>query len=43
MVRHGIELKKLVTHRYGIEQAQEAYDTARSGDCAKVVFEWGED
>jgi D-arabinose 1-dehydrogenase-like Zn-dependent alcohol dehydrogenase len=42
MVRHGIELKKLVTHRYGIEQAQEAYEMARSGDCAKVVFEWGD-
>ena len=40
MVRHGIHLAPLVTHRFGIEQAQEAYDMAREGDCAKVVFEW---
>ncbi len=40
MVAHGISLAPLVTHRYGIEQAPEAYEMARSGDCAKVVFEW---
>ncbi|MBS3733770.1 MAG: alcohol dehydrogenase catalytic domain-containing protein [Phycisphaerae bacterium] len=40
MVRHGIDLRPLVTHRYSIEQAQEAYDMAREGNCAKVVFDW---
>lgn len=40
LVRHKIPLSAMVTHRFGIEEAPEAFrlaDTARTG---KVIFEW---
>lgn len=37
---HGLEPGKLVTHRFPIEQASEAYALADSGNCGKVVFAW---
>lgn len=41
MVRH-LDLGRIVTHRYPIEEAQEAFEMADAGDCAKVVLEWRE-
>lgn len=43
LVRHRVPLEKLVTHRYPIEQAREAYEMADTGDAAKVIFEWPEE
>jgi len=40
MVRKNLNMDRLVTHRFGIEQAQEAFEMADTGDCAKVVLEW---
>lgn len=40
LAAHKVSLERMVTHRYPIEKAQEAYEMADHGDCGKVVFEW---
>jgi threonine dehydrogenase-like Zn-dependent dehydrogenase len=37
---HGLAPGVLVTHRFPVEQAAEAYATADSASCGKVVFAW---
>jgi len=37
--RYEAELKALVSHRFTIDQAKEAFDLAKSGACMKVMFE----
>jgi threonine dehydrogenase-like Zn-dependent dehydrogenase len=36
----NVPLKDLVTHRFSIEQAHEAYELFQSGQTGKVVFVW---
>lgn len=36
------EIRGLITHRFAPEQWQEAFDTARSGECGKVIINWEE-
>lgn len=38
--RHHVPLDDMVTHRFRIEQAPEAFALFDSGDTGKVVFEW---
>ncbi|MGQ9580914.1 MAG: alcohol dehydrogenase catalytic domain-containing protein [Armatimonadota bacterium] len=40
IVRHRIPFEKVVTHRFRIEQAEEAFRLFDSGECGKVIFEW---
>lgn len=40
LVIHGYRLGQIITHRFPIEQAQEAYALAETGRCGKVVFQW---
>ena len=37
--REQMPLNKFVTHRFPLEQSQEAIETALSGECIKVVFQ----
>lgn len=37
---HGLSPETLVTHRHPIEQADEAFAMADSGNCGKVVLAW---
>lgn len=36
----GLSFEKLVTHRFPIDQAKEAFELFDAGECGKVVFEW---
>lgn len=36
------EVRAVITHRFAPEEWSEAFDTARSGRCGKVIFEWGD-
>jgi threonine dehydrogenase-like Zn-dependent dehydrogenase len=38
LVQRGLDVGRMITHRFGIEQAQEAYDTFHSGKGTKVVI-----
>jgi len=40
IARHKLPFEKMVTHRFSIEQAKEAFELFDSGECGKVVFEW---
>lgn len=40
IVRHGIALDKMVTHRFSINDAPEAFRLFDTGRTGKVIFEW---
>lgn len=40
MVDHKISLERMITHRYPIDQAPEAFELFGSGQTGKVVFIW---
>lgn len=37
---HPVPLDEIVTHRFSIEQAKEAFEIFDSGETGKVIFEW---
>ncbi len=37
---HPVPLDEIVTHRFHIEQAKEAFEIFDSGETGKVIFEW---
>jgi threonine dehydrogenase-like Zn-dependent dehydrogenase len=40
MLRQGLRFSDLITHRFPLERAQEAFDTFDSKDTGKVIFAW---
>jgi threonine dehydrogenase-like Zn-dependent dehydrogenase len=40
LVKRQISLEQTVTHRFGLEEAPEAFRLFDSGRTGKVVFEW---
>jgi len=40
MLRHRLSFGRMVTHTYGIEEAEEAFRRFGSGECGKVMFIW---
>ena len=40
MLRSGLDISAVITHRFPATQWQEAFATARSGECGKVVMDW---
>ena len=43
LVQRGLPLEQLITHRFGIDEAQEAYETAFNQRGCKVIIDpWGE-
>ena len=40
LVKHEVNLEAMVTHRFPIEKAKEAFQLFDSGDTGKAVFEW---
>jgi threonine 3-dehydrogenase len=41
MLQSGLDLSAVVTHRFPIEEFQQAFDAMRSGRSGKVVLDWG--
>ena len=41
MVESGLDLKKLVTHRFRYTQFQEAFDVMSTGNSGKIILDWG--
>ena len=42
MIEGGLDLSPIITHRFGFEDFQGAFDVMLSGDCGKVVINWAE-
>jgi len=40
MLRSGLDISPVITHRYAIDDYQAAFETAHSGKCGKVILEW---
>src|SRR5579875_2606631 len=40
MLRSGLDISKVITHRYASADWAEAFATARGGQCGKVVLDW---
>ena len=43
LIEHRVPLDDMVTHRFRIEQAREAFEVFDAGETGKVVFEWSAD
>jgi threonine 3-dehydrogenase len=41
MLQSGLDVTPVLTHRFGVEDYQEAFETMRSGKSGKVVLDWG--
>jgi threonine 3-dehydrogenase len=42
LVRDGLDLSPIITHRFAYEDHEAAFDTAASGQCGKVILVWSE-
>jgi threonine 3-dehydrogenase len=40
MLQSGLDIRPVITHRFGFEDHEEAFATAASGGAAKVLLEW---
>jgi threonine 3-dehydrogenase len=40
MMQSGLDISPVITHRFGSEDYEEAFVTARSGEAGKIVLRW---
>jgi threonine 3-dehydrogenase len=40
LIRAGLDIAPVITHRFPADAFQEAFETVRSGQCGKVILEW---
>jgi threonine 3-dehydrogenase len=40
MLRSGLDISPVITHRFGYRDFEDAFATARSGDSGKVILDW---
>ncbi|MFC5182432.1 L-threonine 3-dehydrogenase [Actinomadura harenae] len=40
LLQNGLDIAPVITHRFGHAQHEQAFATARSGRCGKVVIDW---
>lgn len=40
MLQSGLNVKDIITHRFPIDEFQEAFDVMRSGQSGKVILDW---
>jgi threonine 3-dehydrogenase len=43
LVRDGLDLSPIITHRFAYEDHEAAFETAASGQCGKVILVWSQD
>jgi threonine 3-dehydrogenase len=41
LVRSGLDICPVITHRFGFREFEAAFAAARSGDSGKVIMDWG--
>ena len=42
MIRSGLDISPIITHRFHYTQYEEAFEVMRSGNSGKVVLTWAE-
>jgi len=40
MLRSGLNISPIITHRFPMQEYKKAFDVVHSGDCGKVILEW---
>jgi len=40
MLRSGLDISPVITHRFPMQEYKKAFDVVRSGACGKVILEW---
>jgi len=40
MLEGGLDIKPVITHRFGFEEFEKGFETALSGESGKVILEW---
>ena len=40
MLENGLDVRRVITHRFGVGQFAEAFEVMRSGRSGKVVLDW---
>ena len=40
LIRAGLDLAPVITHRFAASEYQQAFEVVRSGQCGKVLLEW---
>jgi threonine 3-dehydrogenase len=40
LLRSGLDISSVVTHRFAASEWTAAFETARDGQCGKVVLDW---
>ena len=42
LVNAGLDVSPVITHRFGAEEYESAFDVLRAGECGKVVLSWSD-
>jgi threonine 3-dehydrogenase len=40
MIQSGLDITPVITHRYPVDQYQEAFELMKSGNSGKVILNW---
>ena len=40
MLQSGLDVSKVITHRFDAADFKAGFEAMRSGDCGKVVLDW---
>jgi len=40
MLQSGLDVSPVITHRFGVDDFEEAFDVVSSGQCGKVILNW---
>jgi threonine 3-dehydrogenase len=41
MLENGLDVRKVITHRFGVDDFEAGFAAMRSGQSGKVVLDWG--
>jgi threonine 3-dehydrogenase len=40
LIHSGLDVTPIITHRYPIDEYEEAFKVGLSGECGKIILEW---
>jgi threonine 3-dehydrogenase len=41
MLENGLDVRRVITHRFKVDQFEAGFEAMRSGQSGKVVLDWG--
>jgi len=40
VLQSGLDISPVITHRFPVDQFEEAFEVVREGNCGKVILDW---